>query len=447
MPPSRSAPDCSKGWRGRIAFQALRGALPGGGELRPVSGVGQERRPVARPSRRSTARSAAARRSPTSTPGKTGNGIALNARVQLGGVEARALRYRGLADAGRPRVDADDAGQPGPQRVGADGRAVRKRHGDAGIRRVAGLDPRAFEIAIRASDDGQATDDVKLRQIVEPALSAGALSVASAQIPFTIRDGRIRIGATPLDAHGVRAIVSGGYDIPADQADIRAASPDDGAAQRPAGRRFNCSPWARQTRSTAPSMSRRCRHGWRCARSTTKPGGSMRSSAASRRHRRRRRCHCRLKRNRNHRPCRRSRPPQRTAVTSAASGPRPAPVVAKGQSRGPAPAGCAARRQRTRFHPESERPRSPCAGCQSAGYAVAAADRRQTGARFGQAKTAATGAAGAHAAGCRARAIDLLRRLKSDLALHADRLQESPVVADRDQGAVEARQRGFQHFD
>src|ERR1035437_10704850 len=28
-----------KGWRGRIAFQALRGALPGGGELRPVSGT------------------------------------------------------------------------------------------------------------------------------------------------------------------------------------------------------------------------------------------------------------------------------------------------------------------------------------------------------------------------------------------------------------------------
>jgi large subunit ribosomal protein L24 len=31
------------------------------------------------------------------------------------------------------------------------------------------------------------------------------------------------VGATTLDANGVRAIVSGGYDIPADQADIRAA--------------------------------------------------------------------------------------------------------------------------------------------------------------------------------------------------------------------------------
>jgi large subunit ribosomal protein L24 len=87
---------------------------------------------------------------------------------------------------------------------------------------IAGLNPRAFEVAIRASDAGQATDDARLRQIVEPVLSAGALSVASAQIPFSIRDGRLRVGATTLDAKDARAIVSGGYDIPADQADIRA---------------------------------------------------------------------------------------------------------------------------------------------------------------------------------------------------------------------------------
>jgi hypothetical protein len=54
-------------------------------------------------------------------------------------------------------------------------------------------------------------------------LAAGVLSIASAQIPFNVRDGRIRVGATTLDANGVRAIVSGGYDIPADQADVRAA--------------------------------------------------------------------------------------------------------------------------------------------------------------------------------------------------------------------------------
>ena len=55
--------------------------------------------------------------------------------------------------------------------------------------------------------------------------------------------------------------------------------------RRAAARRFSCSPRARPTRSIAPSMLPRCRHGWRCGRSTAKPAGSMRSSAASR-HRR-----------------------------------------------------------------------------------------------------------------------------------------------------------------
>jgi large subunit ribosomal protein L24 len=87
---------------------------------------------------------------------------------------------------------------------------------------ISGLDPRAFDVAIRASDAGQPTDDIRLRKLVEPVLAGGALLVASAQIPFTIRDGRLRVGATTLDAEVARAVISGGYDIPADQADIRA---------------------------------------------------------------------------------------------------------------------------------------------------------------------------------------------------------------------------------
>jgi large subunit ribosomal protein L24 len=72
-----------------------------------------------------------------------------------------------------------------------------------------------------------------LKQIVEPALAAGVLSIASAQVPFNVRDGRIRVGATTLDANGVRAIVSGGYDIPADQVDVRAALALTTVAGRP----------------------------------------------------------------------------------------------------------------------------------------------------------------------------------------------------------------------
>ena len=88
--------------------------------------------------------------------------------------------------------------------------------------KIAGLDPRAFDVAVHASESGQATDDARLKDIVESALAAGALSVPSAQLSFNIRDGRARVGATTLAGNGVNATVSGGYDIPADQVDLRA---------------------------------------------------------------------------------------------------------------------------------------------------------------------------------------------------------------------------------
>ena len=212
----------SKGWRGRIAFQALRGTLPGGGELRPFSGVlkGDGQSLTFEAINGSIGGGEA---SANIDARQTGNGMALNARVQLSGVDGAALRYRGLKmPAGRASMQMTLASQ------GRSASALTGALSGSGTvtlesAEIAGLDPRAFEAAIRASDGGQATDDVKLRQIVEPALSAGALSVKSAQIPFSIGDGRIRVGATTLDAEGARAIVSGGYDIPADQADIRAS--------------------------------------------------------------------------------------------------------------------------------------------------------------------------------------------------------------------------------
>jgi hypothetical protein len=211
-----------KGWHGRIAFQALRGALPGGGELRPVSGiVKSDGQSLTFDAIKGTIGGGEAGATIDAKPGA--NGIALNARVEFKGVDGAALHYRNLAmPAGRTsmQMTLSSQGRSASALTGALSGSGTLTLESAGI---AGLDPRAFEIAIRASDSGQATDDVKLRQIVEPALSAGALSVKSAQIPFNIRDGRIRITATTLEAEGARAIISGGYDIPADQADIRAS--------------------------------------------------------------------------------------------------------------------------------------------------------------------------------------------------------------------------------
>ncbi|MFL6791392.1 MAG: AsmA-like C-terminal region-containing protein, partial [Bradyrhizobium sp.] len=212
----------TKGWRGNIAFQALRGSLPGGSELQPVSGTvkadGQSLTFDALKGKIGGGEATAtvdARQGP--------NGIALNASVQLSGIDGTALRYRNLTlPKGRASMQMTVMSQ------GRSASALLGALSGSGTvtlesAKIAGLDPRAFEIAVRAGDSGQVTDDARLKQIVEPVLSAGALSVASAQIPFNIRDGRIRVGATTLAANAANAVVSGGYDIPADQADIRAA--------------------------------------------------------------------------------------------------------------------------------------------------------------------------------------------------------------------------------
>jgi uncharacterized protein involved in outer membrane biogenesis len=209
------------GWRGRIAFQALRGALPGGGELRPVSGtVKSDGQSLTFDAIKGGIGGGEASANIEAKPGA--DGIALNARVQLSAVDGAALRYRAFAmPAGRSsmQMTLTSQGRSASALIGALSGTGTVTLESAGI---AGLDPRAFDVAIRASDSGQATDDARLRRIVEPVLSAGALSVKSAQIPFNIRDGRLRISATTLDAEGARVIISGGYDIPADQADIRA---------------------------------------------------------------------------------------------------------------------------------------------------------------------------------------------------------------------------------
>lgn len=209
-----------QGWRGQVTFEALRGALPGGGELRPVSGViksdGQSFSVDAFKGGIGGGEAMAdIDVKPTST------GYALGARVGLKDVDGAALRFRSLSmPAGRSSLRMTLAGE------GRSAGALAGALSGGGLvtidaARIAGLNPAVFDAAIRASDSGQATDDSRLRQIVEPLLSAGTLPVASVQIPFSIKDGRLRIGATTLDGEGARAVVSGGYDISADQTDLR----------------------------------------------------------------------------------------------------------------------------------------------------------------------------------------------------------------------------------
>jgi hypothetical protein len=214
-----------RGWRGKLTFQALSGALPGGIELRPVSGTikGDGQSLVLEGVKAGIGGGEAAidLNARQAAPGAT-QGASFNARVQLTGVDGAALRYRSLAmPDGKVALQMTIAGQ-GRSAAGLTGALSGAGTLTLTDARIAGLDPRAFEVAMRASDGGQATDDIKLREIVEPVLATGTLIVPSAQIPFSIKDGRLKVEAATLDAKRARVAIAGGYDLLADQADLRA---------------------------------------------------------------------------------------------------------------------------------------------------------------------------------------------------------------------------------
>lgn len=214
-------PGLVQGWRGSLSFQALRGALPGGTEFRPISGaIRSDGQSLTIDGIKAGIGGGKMSADLDVRPGLAG--LALSARVQLDDADGAALRYRGLALPGRAALKMTLASQ------GRSAAALAGALSGDGLltltnAQLPGLDPRAFDAAIRAGDEGRASDDSRLRQIVETALTAGPLKVAAATLAIAIKDGRLRVGATPVEGEGARAIISGGYDIAADQVDIRTA--------------------------------------------------------------------------------------------------------------------------------------------------------------------------------------------------------------------------------
>ena len=209
------------GWRGRVALSSARATLPGG-ELRPFSGtVKHDGQALVFESLTGglgggkVEGNLAARKSP--------EGVNLTGRIRVADADGAAMKLRGLAmPAGRvsAQVTVNGHGRSAASLLGSI-----SGNGAVSIAqaKISGLDPRAFEAAIRASDAGVARDDAKLAAAVDPVLAAGALAVPSAEIPFTIRDGHLRVSNTTLMGEGARLNLSGGYDIAADQIDVRAA--------------------------------------------------------------------------------------------------------------------------------------------------------------------------------------------------------------------------------
>jgi large subunit ribosomal protein L24 len=210
-----------RGWRGRLAFEALSAPLPGGAELRPFGGTlrGDGQSLVLENAKGGLGGGEATL---ALDARQAADGTAFNARVQLSGADGAALRYRGLAlPPGQAALQMTLAGH-GRSAAGLAGALSGAGALTLTDARIAGLDPRAFQAAIRASDAGQAADDQALEAVVAPALSAGTLTVPSAQLPFIVKDGRLRVEAATLEAGRARLAIAGGYDVLADQADLRA---------------------------------------------------------------------------------------------------------------------------------------------------------------------------------------------------------------------------------
>lgn len=206
--------------RGRVAFSSLKASL-GALDLRPIGGT------IRSDGRGLTFENLTAGIGGGQVKGEmavrpSAEGMNVSGRIQLSGVEGATLRYRNLSmPAGRISAHMTfngSARSPSALLTALSGTGAVNLEKAA----LAGLDPRAFDVAQQASDQGTARDDMMLGAIVAPALSAGKLPVATAELPVTLRDGQLRVASTNMTGEGAQLNLSGGYDIVADQIDIRA---------------------------------------------------------------------------------------------------------------------------------------------------------------------------------------------------------------------------------
>ena len=78
---------------------------------------------------------------------------------------------------------------------------------------ISGLDPKAFNAAIRAADQGPAIDAAKIRDTVATVLDGGQLVVPRLDAPITIDAGQARIGQTIAQGQGADLLIAASSDL------------------------------------------------------------------------------------------------------------------------------------------------------------------------------------------------------------------------------------------
>ncbi|KPF98057.1 hypothetical protein IP86_12730 [Rhodopseudomonas sp. AAP120] len=242
-------PGLLRGWRGKLTFQTLRASLPGGTELQPLGGVLRHDGRTLTLDAKGKLGGGDAKVLVHARP--SDSGVVLDANLSITGANAAALRYDDQvipAAKASLQMTLDSVGRSASALSGAlagGGTLTLERA------QIPGLDPKAFEVALRAGESVKPIDDVSLARLVEPVLAGGPFAVDSVQMPISLADGRLRVAPTTLQAKGARAVISGGYDIPAGQADIRAtlAVAGPGPGLPPEIRIFAAGPPERLTRN------------------------------------------------------------------------------------------------------------------------------------------------------------------------------------------------------
>ena len=226
-------PGLLQGWRGRLAFQALRGGLPGGIELRPISGM------IRGDGASLAVDKLAAKIGGGEAKGdlsarRSADGVAFDARLQWSGVDGAALHYRGLAmPEGKTALQMTLASSG---RSAAALAANLSGGGQVTLEREP--DRRARSQSVRCRDARRRGRPADRRPQTRPDRRAGAGARRASRWRrrrFRFQSNRAGCASARRrsTARRARIVVSGGYDIAADQADLRAvmtmASPAAGA--------------------------------------------------------------------------------------------------------------------------------------------------------------------------------------------------------------------------
>src|SRR6185503_10377335 len=150
------------------------------------------------------------------------DGLGIRARLMLAGGDASAL----LPGEGKAPVNGRIAFQAEVEGNGLSPASLIGSLSGAGTitledAQISGLDPKAFNAAIRAVDQGVAVDAARVRDIVATVLDGGRLAVPRLDAAIAINAGQVSIDHTVVLGQGADLALSGNADMADTSVDAR----------------------------------------------------------------------------------------------------------------------------------------------------------------------------------------------------------------------------------